>query len=227
MVAEYQTYIAFRCPQCGEVGIEQISLFHFSGGAKVILTCDCGAECVTVTQVKERFQMHVVCAACLDTHTYSIRRQAFFGKLLTTFYCPNSQIGVLSVGSEALAMTDMRRQDEAFEELFGESGLSFLSDEVQLESEQVMLQAIDRIHELASLGNVFCRCGSHNISFRINSDSLELVCEQCGVFERIAAASEEDLAQLQNRELIVIKGNPTQPKPRKSSKFSKNFNVNP
>lgn len=225
MVADYQTFIAFRCPQCGEVGIEKVGLFHFSGGAKVILSCDCGAECVAVWQARNRYQLEVVCAACLDKHVFSMGRGAFFGKLLTTFYCPDTQIGVLSVGSEALAREDMRRQDEAYLEVFGEIGLSF-DGEFQLASERIMFEIIDRIHELASLGNVYCTCGGCNISFRINSDNVELVCERCGMFEHIAAATEEDLCALRDRELIVIRGKEPEPRRRSSKKLSKNFRAN-
>lgn len=226
MVEDYQTFVAFRCPQCGEIGIEKVGLFCFSGGAKVILSCSCGAECVEVGQVRDRYSLQVLCAACLDLHTYSMGRAAFFGKLLTTFYCPDTQIGVLSVGREALALEDMRRQNDAFLELFGEAGLSPKGG-MQLASEQVMLQTIDRIHELASLGNVYCTCGCHDISFRINFDSVELVCDRCGVFERIAAANEEDLSAIRDRELIVIPGRAPRPSRRKTVKLSKNFRVTP
>ncbi len=227
MLANFEKYVAFRCPDCGETTVEQINLFDFSGDSEIALACSCEAECVTIAAAKNQYQISVSCSACLDVHTFPISRKAFWNKELTAFYCPTAQIGIISVGDQALVETEMNEQSAALEKLLGEMGLSPLFNEGNFTSDEVMLQTIDRIHEIANGGNIFCTCGSHDISFRVNYDNVELVCEQCDAVEVIAAATEGDLLDIMRRSIIVIGGSNPEPSFGKTIPMQKKMDVNP
>lgn len=211
MVADYSKYVAFRCPDCAKTVIEKINLFDFSGGACVDLICDCMAQCVEILPLKGKYRINVYCPVCLDTHSFTFKSKAFWNKRVTTFSCPVVQTGIISIGDRDIISEQLRKQNEQIDRLFDEIGLSSVFSEDSFKSDEVMLQVIDRIHVIASGGDLYCTCGGRDISFRVNYDSVELMCRKCGALEKIAAATENDLIGIMSRSRIAIKS--PMPKP--------------
>ena len=61
---------------------------------------------------------------------------------------------------------------------------------------QILLEAINRVHEFVAAGEVACPCGSHDFIAQVDGNSVLLVCSHCGSYAVLPAESADDLARL-------------------------------
>jgi hypothetical protein len=73
-----------------------------------------------------------------------------------------------------------------------------------IENPQVMLEVLNRVHDIAETGQVHCRCGSAAIEAMIMPESIELFCRSCGAQMAIPATSEHDLEIVRSRDSIEL-----------------------
>lgn len=196
MVVLYSRSIAYCCSQCGAMSIGDIHLFDLPDAHTQTFLCKCDTQCVHITPKKDQYKIHASCPHCLERHSFSIRKKAFWNKEINTFFCPSTNVGVFSIGIKPLVEEYIQEQEDAFEELF---------EDMNFENNTILMTTLDRIQEISGDGNVFCTCGSVDIAFDINLDSVYLICEQCDSTEMISAACEQDLIDIASREYIVIK----------------------
>ena len=66
-----------------------------------------------------------------------------------------------------------------------------------MEHQQILLEAFNRVHDLAEEGELFCPCGGHEFTADIAEDAIHLECTRCGSSAIIPAKTPDDLKQLQ------------------------------
>ena len=66
-----------------------------------------------------------------------------------------------------------------------------------VDNSQVMFEVLNKIHDIAEKGEVYCRCGGGLIEADVQPDHVELVCVHCDGRRVIAAKTEADLRQVE------------------------------
>ncbi len=70
---------------------------------------------------------------------------------------------------------------------------------------EIMLSALDILHDFAAEGSLNCECGSKDIGIDLSKDVIHLNCFQCPGQLDISAVNLADLKFLENSTEIVLK----------------------
>ncbi len=84
----------------------------------------------------------------------------------------------------------MRFNQAEFEALHPEGGKNFI------EKQRILLEALNRIHDMARDGRIICPCGSEALTADIRGSYIALECEHCGSFNVLRAENANDLERL-------------------------------
>ena len=212
MAISLERSIAYRCGSCGIMNIKNITIFDLPKNQESSLICKCGTYCTGITLKKDKYKIFAPCPYCLDEHVFSVGKKAFWDKEFMPFNCHSAELGVFCIGNGDFIENFAKEQDLKLEQMYKED---FSFSDADFENDAVMLKILDRIHEIANSGNIFCTCGSNTISFSVNADAVDLYCEECKSVEVIRAANMQDAEDIENRDCIVIKCSNPQPMPDK------------
>ena len=210
MAIAYVRCVAYSCDQCGTVNEKKIHIFNLSEGRAMPLVCECGAHCMVVMLKKDKYHIADSCAYCRQTHRYYTSKQRFWNGVPMEFCCPENGVSRFMIGDDAEVKHYAKHQQEMLDEM---AEYSDIMQEIEFQNENVIVDTLERIHEIARHGNIFCTCGG-DIEFCLESDSIKLTCSQCGSAEVIHAVSEQDLSNIRKRESIVITHSEHKPSPR-------------
>jgi len=200
MLVPARVAFAMRCPQCGKWETSLVSLFDFSGGATVRLTCSCGGHKLTVGMRKRsQFWVQVPCYLCDGVHFSYYSVKEFWHPAAKRVLCSDTelQLGAFGGEEEILALSpgidgdaDKLLEDAIMEDYF--------------ENPEVMYQALTHVHDLAERGDLVCQCGNQKVEVDIFSDRLELICPECGGRRALYATSGADLAQIEACDTLLV-----------------------
>lgn len=194
MLVTTKTTLALRCASCGRLDVHHLSLFDFSGGRTVQLTCSCGAHKLTIGQKGHQVWLQFPCVLCESTHFVYFPRGAFWAPELKQITCPESGMDVGFFGLERGSSGEPEPEGERVagaEELVEEAGFDDYFD-----NPQVMYQMLNRLHGLAADGKLRCLCGNADVQVEVLPDRVELTCPSCGRWRPLKAESDQDLAKL-------------------------------
>lgn len=185
--------VAIYCQRCGKVQLRDVPLF--CGQRKLVLNCSaCGAEMAEVKlRPRQGFILTTRCGACekVTQVRYSWRqlKRMHFEKL----YCQHDhfELGYIGRWQDIAEFLDFNEAE--YDSLHPEGGDRFL------ERQQILLEGLTRIHELAAHGELSCPCGSQDVTAGIMGDSLFLACSSCGSTCAVPVETAEDLAALPQR----------------------------
>ena len=185
--------VALYCQRCGKVQLRDVPFF--SGQARQELHCSaCGAKMAEVRlRPKQGFLLTTRCGACenLTQIRYSWRqlRHLHFEKL----YCQHDHFELGYIGSWQKIAEFLDFNEAEYDSLHPEGGDRYL------ERQQILLEALTRVHELAVHGELACPCGSQDVTAGIMGDSIVLACTSCGSSCVLPMLTAEDLAALTQR----------------------------
>ena len=69
---------------------------------------------------------------------------------------------------------------------------------------RVMFDSLNRVHDIAEQGNLYCECGNEDIELRLLSDKIHLKCNKCHGSISILASTNEDLKKIQTIQSIML-----------------------
>jgi len=215
MTISYMRCVAYCCAQCEAINVKEIQVFELPEGSVLPLVCACGAHCMDIVYKKDKVHITDRCNYCGDTHRYIINKRSFWSGAAVEFCCTyNKRLSRFMLGDSKEVEEYVEEQQMILDEV---SECSDFIDELELElglyNETVLLSALERIHEIARQGNIFCTCGG-DIEFCLESGSIKLICGECGSAEEVYAATEQDLQDIMNRKSIVITRAEHKPSPR-------------
>ncbi len=182
--------VALYCQRCGKIHVQDIP--WFPPRPRSILRCDsCGHE----QGVLERrpggvFALTTVCAGCGAENgtTYSLK--ALQKIQLEKIYCrrEHAELGYIGRRHRIEELLAFNRAE--FAALHPGEGIN------SIEKQRVLLEALNRLHEMADRGAIACPCGSESISAIVRGSVIVLECARCGSSYVLRAERDDDLARL-------------------------------
>ena len=182
--------VALYCQRCGKVQLLDVPLF--SGRQRFKLRCGaCGEQMAeTILRPKAGLGLTIHCGVCGGTsheqYSWHQLKKLRFEKL----YCRHDhfELGYIGRWQDIAEFLDFNEAE--YDALHPGDGDRFL------ERQQILLEGLTRIHELATHGDLSCPCGSQSVTAGLMGDSIVLQCQECGSSCVLPVRSAEDLNRL-------------------------------
>ena len=200
MVINQVITIAFKCPFCGSVEFNTVSIFDFSGKKEYTVQCSCKDGFVKIAKGKnKRYTVSMPCIACNEVHDYVLDYKTLWLNDIFVLKCPDSKLELCFIGKDDNVRKSVDRYEMQMDILMNEIGYDdyFINN-------TVMLNTVDKIHDIAEKGNLLCQCGSDDISMEMFYDRVELTCNRCLVQTVIKACTNHDLKDTLTKDSIVL-----------------------
>ena len=169
MLVNTDVTIAYKCYCCGTYEFHNISAFRLpENGRDIHLKCRCGKYSATVCESGPAcYIIYAGCMACGREHVHRISRKDMLGKSLSIFNCPETGIQHCFVGNDH----DVRKKIDAIEKELDEM-VDMLGYESYFKNTQVAFDSLNKIHDIAEMGNLYCICGSRDIELVLFTEKI-------------------------------------------------------
>ena len=200
MIIDTSKTIAYKCSSCGSFEFYNISLFSLLHKKENNYYCRCRKSCITIKKEGESgFLIKTSCMGCGNEHIYFISKKDMIFKELNVFNCPETGMQQCFLGKDVPVRKKVDNLEEELDELIDMFGY-----DNYFKNTQVMLDSLNKIHDIAAQGCLFCECGSVNIELVLLSDRILLKCSRCNADKLIKAATNEDLKDLMQRHDVLV-----------------------
>jgi len=201
MVINTISTLALYCSRCGKIHMHNISRFNLKNTGRRNLLCSCGQIQATITSSGERqCLLDIPCVLCQTNHVICLDSKRLWHADIDKIYCVQEKFELGFIGERRVITETVNKYKVEFEKLAAD--MDEYDDYIQ--NPQVMLETLNKIHDMAEKGGLHCRCGSSAIGAEVLPDGIELECAQCGGQLVIPAQSEQDLTYIQALEDIEI-----------------------
>ena len=185
--------LAFYCQRCGSLHIHDVPFF--SSERTTALVCEsCGHEKARIVRLpRGRVALDVSCVVCgtENRFVYDLRRLPHIG--LEKIYCASDRFELGYIGRSKRIEELMRFNQKEFEALHPYDSKNFI------EKQRILLEALNRVHDMAQAGDIVCPCGSEELTADIRGSYIVLECERCGSSCALRAENASDLKKLRFR----------------------------
>lgn len=182
--------LALYCQHCGSIHVHDVPFF--SGEREATVVCEsCGHEKARLVRLpRGRVAVEAVCVVCgtENRFIYALRRLRHIG--LEKIYCATDRFELGYIGRRKRIEELMRFNQAEFEALHPYDGKNFI------EKQRILLEALNRIHDMARDGDIVCPCGSEELTADIRGSYIVLECEHCGSTCVLRAENAGDLERL-------------------------------
>ncbi|MDP4180772.1 MAG: hypothetical protein Q8942_06745 [Bacillota bacterium] len=200
MIINTSLTIGYKCSSCGSFEFFNLSLFKLLSKKDYNLTCRCNKSRVTIFNYNlNEFKIQIPCIGCGSDHVFTISRNDLLTKTVNVLRCPNTGIEQCFIGSDE----EVRKRIDSLEKEFDEL-INLFGYDNYFKNTQVMFDALNKIHDIAESGNLFCECGCNEIEMLLLSDKIYLKCSRCFGVEVINAASNKDLKDILTKQQIIL-----------------------
>ena len=190
--------VAFYCQRCGSIHIHDVP--YFTGARETKIRCDsCGHEQGRIVRLSgSRFSIELSCVSCgtMNRVTYTTKHAHRVG--LEKIFCSADHFELGYIGKRKRIEELMAFNQAEFEAIHPNDGKNFI------EKQHILLEALNRVHDLAARGAITCPCGSDALAADIHGNSIVLECEHCGSEYVLSASSAEDLEKIQKDMAISL-----------------------
>lgn len=202
--------MGYKCNFCGSFEFFNISLFKVLSRRAYTLTCRCNNSKITIFNDNiNEFRIRIPCIGCDSNHVFKLSRNDLLMKPVSVLHCPDTGIELCFIGTDE----EVRKRIDSLEKKFDELIDLFGYDKYFLNT-QVMFDALNKIHDIAEGGNLYCECGSSEIEMLLYEDKIHLKCLRCFASIVIDASSNKDLKDILKKNQIMLT--------KKSNEFMKN-----
>lgn len=199
MVISTVASLALYCSHCGKIHTHDVSRFSLKACGQVEISCTCGQMLAKASFAqKGQFFLTVYCELCRKNHVLSIKWLGTCLSELRKLYCMKNNLELGFVGDYKLVEQTLEQHRSAVNRALPDQ---YTSD---AEDSQILLDVLNRIHDIAERGGITCRCGSTAIRAQVLPVCIELRCQACGSYETLSATSETDLSRLESMERIEL-----------------------
>ena len=187
MVVRTVCSVAFYCQRCGQIHIQDVPCF--SGQQKFVLRCgNCSHEQALISfRPRKGLVIEIGCGVCGTGNavTYPLRllRKLQFEKI----YCGQDQFELGYIGRWQAIAEFLDFNAAEYEALHPGDEDNFMG------RQQILLEAVNRVHDMAEKGEIACPCGSRDFMADVAEDSIVLACTHCGSYAVFPAGSAEEL----------------------------------
>ena len=200
MLIDMELTIAYKCFSCGTFDFTKVNLFKLFLYENIKSCCKCGNAVLKIEKTNRNdFRLLVPCIGCGAEHQHLIRRESLLSNKVIIYTCPITGIKNCFIGKD----DSVRKYIDNFEkELDGIiDGLGYDS---YFENPQVMLDTLNKIHDIAETGNLRCECGCDQIIVSMLQRGIALKCIKCHRDRFIPASTNNDLKKILQRDKIIL-----------------------
>ena len=182
--------VALYCQRCGQIHIHDVP--YFGGQKNIAIRCrNCSHKQATVSLESRRgLVLKTFCAAChapnYITYPMKLLKRLSFEKI----YCGQDkfELGYIGTWQNVAEFLDFNAAE--YEALYPSDEYNYMP------RQQILLEALNRVHDLAESDGITCLCGSHDFIAEVADSSILLECTHCGGQAIVNADSPEDLSRL-------------------------------
>ncbi len=182
--------VALYCQHCGSIHVHDIPFFASEASAAIV--CEsCGHEKARLLRLpRGRIAVQASCVVCgtKNRFVYALRHLRHVG--LEKIYCATDRFELGYIGRRGRIEELMRFNQAEFEALHPHDGKNFI------EKQRILLEALNRVHDMAQDGRIVCPCGSEELTADVRGSYIVLECEHCGSFSVLRAENAGDLKRL-------------------------------
>lgn len=202
MLLDTNITFTYKCLSCGSFDFFNISPFKLPYEKECCFSCHCKKSGIIISResIKE-YKIRIPCINCGNEHVFIITRKQLLKKDLNVFCCPETGMQQLFIGNDDMVRIRIDKLEKELDDL-----ISMFGYDDYFINTQVMLDSLNRIHDIAEQGNLYCECGSNDIELVLLSDKINLKCRKCSEEKNINAASNKDLKDILLRKQIVLFG---------------------
>ncbi len=199
MIISTDFTVAYKCIACGAFDFISINLFGLLKQKYIKECCRCGQAHAEFKYFDDKISVSVPCIACGTTHEYIINIQEIRRKKIIKFVCKNTGVEHCFVGNDYV----VRQCVDSLEREM-DSMMDTLGYESFFANSQVMLETINRIHDLAERRRLICQCGCREVGIHLHYKGVFLKCSKCFCYKYIPAASNLDLKITLSKKTIIL-----------------------
>lgn len=204
MIITTGALLAMRCPECGKLDYHKLSRFEFGRRKKVEIACKCGfVKLVVNTRDRKDYMVQVPCVVCESKHMRSISSRRFWSDEVNYLFCQETGLELGYLGPDEAVRELAEAQEESIESLANE----FEGEDRYFNNSEIMYEVLNRLHDIAEQGALYCQCGNLDVEVDIFPDRLELHCKECDSINIIYAETEDDLRVIKDVETIELTRN--------------------
>lgn len=190
--------VALYCQRCGKIHIHDISYFA-QRSSGTVLRCGCNYPQATLVRTdRSLFEIHIPCLVCNCVHIARYKSRQLLKTKVEKIYCAKDRFELGYIGKRARIEEILAFNKRQFERVSGDES------EEQIEKQQILLEALNRIHDIAEAGGIHCACGHSEISADLLGNSIVLECCRCSSYRILPAKSERDLQRLDEAGYIEL-----------------------
>lgn len=191
MLIDTACSLALYCQRCGKIHVQELP--YFSGTGRRVLHCaDCGHEQAALFYgAHGSLRITVGCAVCGSRQDIDCSLLRLSHLQLDKIYCRQDSFELGYIGSQSRIRELLEFNQAEFEALHPSDGKNFIAQQ------QLLLAAVNQVHDIARQGNLSCSCGSRQIMAGIEGNSLILECAACGRYYLLRAGRAADFARLE------------------------------
>jgi hypothetical protein len=200
MLIDMDVTIAYKCFCCGMFDFTNINLFKFHRHKSIMPKCRCeGTKLAIIEIYKNTYKITVPCIACGTEHSVMINREDLTSKDIMVYTCPVTNIKQCFIGRDSA----VREHVDIFEKEL-DVIIDGLGYETYFVNTQVMIETLNKIHDIAEQDDLRCQCGCNDIDVSLLRKGIYLKCPQCSGNKFIPAASNNDLKKTIQKVRIIL-----------------------
>ena len=197
MVADMQTHVAYRCPECGTLIYGFVGRFALSANL-LRLKCSCGHSAMDITITNDnKIRLSVPCIFCKQNHNYVVSQSIFFGRDRFLLNCPYANMDICFIGDKEKIDEDVERSTKELERLLTGLEAESVKDiqPTDMEEDEILPDpaVYDTVRfllkELEADGSIDCPCKSGSYDLRYAPGGIEIFCPDCGASHLFPAES--------------------------------------
>lgn len=212
MIANLQTHIAYRCPECGTVIYGFVGKFALSANL-LRIKCSCGHSALDINITNDgKIRISAPCLFCKQNHNFIVSQSIFFGRDVFLLNCPYANMDICFIGSKEKIDGELSRSQAELERLLSDLEAESIKDvqPTDLDEEEILPDPTiyDMIRflvkELEEDEKIECPCHSGSYDIRFCSEGIEVFCTECGaryIFNTAAASASEEYLSLDSLNL--------------------------
>ena len=200
MIVATDAVLAMRCPECGRLDFHDFSRFSFPAGKAVSIGCSCGTtKLVVSTRDYAVYRFQIACLVCETKHLHEITGKLLWSGELCVLTCSDTDLDLGYIGKEAGVKEKISSCEEEMEALVKDFGC-----DGYFHNAKIMFEVLNRLHEIADQGALYCQCGNTKIEVDLFPDRLELHCDNCDSVNIIYAETDDDMKVIQQVDTIEL-----------------------
>lgn len=200
MIIDTIKTIAYKCSSCGSFEFYNISLFSLLHKKENKYYCRCRKSCIAIKKEGDSgFLVKTPCMGCGNEHIYLISKKDMLFRELRIFNCPETGMQQCFIGRDLPVREKVDSLEAELDKL-----MDTLGYDNYFKNTQVMLDSLNKIHDIAASGCLLCECGNDDIELVLLSDRILLKCTRCSADKLVRAASNEDLKDLMLKQGVLV-----------------------